>query len=709
MLNILRDNPLIAIGAALFAAIVAAAFLLSGGVAPASVGGSAATNDLTLKRVMLSSGGVGYFEYEARVSSGEAVLKLPVRMDQVDDVLKSAVVFDDKGGAGTIQLPSRAPLSDIFKGLPFGPSALDSAPELIAALKGAEVRVSGPDSLEGRIVAVNEETQRAGEDREIVRHRVSVMTSGGLRQFVLEEATSVDFKDAVLQGQIESALKSLSEHREGQARTLTIRSTGDRSRTITVGFVAGAPLWKSSYRITTAEKQDKAWLQGWAVLENVSGADWKDVQLTLASGNPVTFRQALYQTYYVDRPEVPVEIMGRIMPKTDEGAVDVEEAQNARGGERAMPRMKAAPAPVAPPPPPMPAMAPQPEMADAVAEAAPSFDALTGGAPASTAKEEASQVTFTLPGTVTVMNGQSLSVPIVNKQAGATRIALFQPSTHPRNPLNAVKLVNDTGSGLPGGVVTLYHRDEKGIASYVGDARVTAIPNGETRMLAFSLDQKVIVDSAQKFDKTVSKLAIANGVLTASSVDVEETTYTVKGAAGEARSLVIEHPRRPGWTLTAPDPKTAEMTDTQFRIPVAVNAGETLTLKVSSEWPRDDQIALVNLSTEQFMLYANNARLTDAQRAAFSKMAELKRAIDATDSVAQTENQARDRVFEEQARIRENIAAAPAGSDLQRRYTRSMNELEDQAEARKRALDALGKRRQQQLDELNAFIGTLTF
>jgi hypothetical protein len=702
MLNILRDNPLVALGAALFAAIVAAALLLSGGVAPASIGGGSNAGGLTLKRVMLSSGGVGYFEYEARVTSGETLLQLPVRMDQADDVLKSVVVFDDLGGAGTIQLPSRAPLSDIFRGLPFGPDALNSGADLIAALKGADVSVSGPARIDGRIVAVNEETQKAGDDREIVRHRVSVMTSGGLRQFVLEEADSVAFKDPVLQGQIDSALKSMSEHREGQARTLTIRTRGDRSRKVTVGFVTSAPLWKSSYRITTAEKQDKAWLQGWAVLENVSGADWKDVQLTLASGNPVTFRQALYQTYYVDRPEVPVEILGRILPKTDDGAVaaDEERPQNLRG--RAA---KAAPAP----PPPPPAMMPAPATADAVAETAPSFDALTGGAPVATPKDSASQVTFTLPGTVTVLNGQSLSVPIVNKQAGASRIALFQPSTHPRHPLTAVKLVNDTGTGLPPGVVTLYHRDEKGVGTYAGDARMTAIPNGETRMLAFSLDQKVIVDSAQKFDKTVSKLAIANGVMSASSVDVEETTYTIKGAADELRNLVIEHPRRPGWTLTSPDPKSAEMTDTQFRVPVNVKAGETVTLKIATEWPRDDRIGLVNLSTEDFLVYANNARLTEAQRAAFGKMAELKRAMDATDSVANEENAARDRVFEEQNRIRQNIASAPAGSDLQRRYLRQMNELEDQAEARKRALDALGKRRQQQLDELNAFIGTLTF
>ena len=37
----------------------------------------------------------------------------------------------------------------------------------------------------------------------------------------------------------------------------------------------------------------KARLQGWAVVENLTGGDWKDVDLTLVSGNPVALRQPL--------------------------------------------------------------------------------------------------------------------------------------------------------------------------------------------------------------------------------------------------------------------------------------------------------------------------------------------------------------------------------------------------------------------------------
>ena len=62
----------------------------------------AVAQDLALKRVMLSSGGLGYFEYEATVE-GDATLKLTVSLDQVDDVLKSLVAKGVKRGKVTLE------------------------------------------------------------------------------------------------------------------------------------------------------------------------------------------------------------------------------------------------------------------------------------------------------------------------------------------------------------------------------------------------------------------------------------------------------------------------------------------------------------------------------------------------------------------------------------------------------------------------------
>ncbi len=129
---------------------LSAVALLGIAVAPAL----ACAQELALKRVMLSSGGLGYFEYEASVE-GDTTLKLTVSLEQVDDVLKSLVVYDDKGGVGGLSLPGREPLAQAFKDLPFDQESLGSPADLLTALKGAQVTAGGSRAMTGRIVAVH--------------------------------------------------------------------------------------------------------------------------------------------------------------------------------------------------------------------------------------------------------------------------------------------------------------------------------------------------------------------------------------------------------------------------------------------------------------------------------------------------------------------------------------------------------------------------
>src|SRR5215213_2191221 len=90
----------------------AAAFIVAAIATPA-----AAAPTLALKRVVLSSGGVGYFEYEAAVE-GDTTVTLDVPLDQVDDVLKSLVIYDSGSTAGEVTLPGREQLAQSFADLP---------------------------------------------------------------------------------------------------------------------------------------------------------------------------------------------------------------------------------------------------------------------------------------------------------------------------------------------------------------------------------------------------------------------------------------------------------------------------------------------------------------------------------------------------------------------------------------------------------------
>src|ERR1700693_690660 len=208
----------------------------------------ASAADLVLKRVVLSTGGVGYFEYEAEVS-GDATLALDVPLDQVDDVLKSLAVYDAAGSVAGITLPGREPLTQSFADLPFDRSALNSEVDLLNAMQGAEIRVTAPKDISGRLVHVDQETASGPNGTTQIRPQVSVMTDQGLRQFVLDDVDAITFADATLQKQVDTALQRIANYRTAGRRELTLHLHGSGTRTLRVGYVVAMPLWKASYRL----------------------------------------------------------------------------------------------------------------------------------------------------------------------------------------------------------------------------------------------------------------------------------------------------------------------------------------------------------------------------------------------------------------------------------------------------------------------------
>src|SRR5262249_44985935 len=145
--------------------------------------------------------------------SGDAELALDVPLDQVDDVLKSIVVYDSKGGVGSASLAGRNPLNQLFSDLPFEPDALASPAALLNALQGAEIKVGSSRPITGKLLKVVSETVQLGERGTTTRNRVSVLGATGLQQFILEEADSVTFVDVGLQAKVEKALREIAAHR----------------------------------------------------------------------------------------------------------------------------------------------------------------------------------------------------------------------------------------------------------------------------------------------------------------------------------------------------------------------------------------------------------------------------------------------------------------------------------------------------------------
>lgn len=109
---------------------------------------------------------------------------------------------------------------------------------------------------------------------------------------------------------------------EAKAKTVAIRVrlAATRIHDLLVGYAVPTPTWKAAYRVVLDAKSPSALLQGWAMVSNRSQEDWRGVELTLATGAPMSFAQDLATPQYVRRPDVT----GRLVAPTVLGPVTGE-------------------------------------------------------------------------------------------------------------------------------------------------------------------------------------------------------------------------------------------------------------------------------------------------------------------------------------------------------------------------------------------------
>ncbi len=657
----------------------------------AQAGLAGAADAPPIRRVTLSTSGLADIE-RAGVVDGPASLSLAVPIDAVDDMLKTLVIQDPAGPPRAVRLPGQEPFAQEFRRLPFNPADLDTPAQLLAALRGAAVTISGARGMTGKIVSVTPETEALSEGRTRLRNRLTLLTGQGLESVIVEDAAQIAFADPQLRAQVELALGASLRHQAREQRVLEVLLSGEGKREVSLSYVVAAPLWKPSYRLLLPSVGDKALMQGWAVLENMTGDDWTDVALALTSGAPATYRQALYQSYYAARPELPVQLQAAPMPKVDRGAMSMA---------------LAAP----PPPPPPPAAAPTPTISvSSRLMAAPRPAALEqafADAPSNAAAEEAgAQVSFQFPGTFSVAAGQSLMAPLIAKPLAMERMSVYQPQTNPTTPLAAVRLTNDSGVSLPPGILTIYAGDR---ADFAGDAQLPAFPRGESRLISYALDQKTQIQRSEAAGQSIATLAASQGVLRATRKSILDTTYQIKAPIDEARILVIEHPRRSDYTLE--DAGDAEATPTHYRLKLALKPGETRSLRVRLSRTMEEQLRILEMSGPVAAIWAQQAADSSNKQAitAFTTLAALRRAVAEVEGrLAEIERRS-GVIVKDQERQRANLTSAPKESDLAKRSLAAISAGEDELAVLAKTRAGLESERLKAQQALEANVATLTF
>ncbi|MGZ8322722.1 MAG: DUF4139 domain-containing protein, partial [Rhodoplanes sp.] len=633
---------------------------------------SAAAAELPLTRVVLSSAGLAQFTHSGPVSAGSTV-ELAVRLDQVDDILKSMTVFDREGAIGAVSLPGKTPLAELFRDLPFGPDALNSRTALLNALIGSEVEIAGQVAAKGRVFHVeDEDVALPNNGGTTTRHRLTLMTDKGLVQAVLEEVTALRFTDPRAQAQVERALAGLAENRAKERRTLSIGFLGQGARNVSVSYVVAAPVWKAAYRLVLPKEGAKARLQGWAVLENLTGGDWTNVDLVLVSGNPVALRQPLYTAFFAERPEVPVATAARLLPRSDDADQPVLRLP-------ALAQAPARKATVAPAPPQMAQTqrAFAPRAPGAAPETATAQDVLAAVANAAEADDASTQLLYRFPAKISLATGHTMMLPFLDRELTVTRTWLYQPETSARRPFAAVRLPNDGDAGLPPGILTAFETSVEGPVNFVGDAQLPLLPKGSFKFITFALDGKTDIRREDKGVRSTTLGKAVNGEL-----DADDTLAPIdrlRGHAAARRGSRDRGRRGPrGWMEAVPGEQGCG--GDSDPVPLQNRRAERKDDQGGSRARADRPPDRATRRSRRRGILARIRGLDNesaALKEAVAKLAALVTEINKAKSQRAQLDAERKRIAEDQDRIRRNLQSVGAGSDLGRRYLDTLKSQED--------------------------------
>src|SRR5580704_4836478 len=287
------------------------------------------TTPLAIGQVVLFSSGVGFFQREGTVD-GDARVDLSFPVADVNDLIKSMVLRDQDGGSiSAVSIDSSAPTERTLKSFAINLTGNPTFSDILNQARGEKAQVvltnagaGAAGTLNGVIVGVEKQKQGVGKDTVEVAV-LNLWCSDGMRAVKLNEVQRVQFLNAVIDSEFKKALETLALSHDTQKKSVSIRFVGDGKRRVKVGYVIENPIWKTSYRLVLGnQQQEKPYLQGWAVVENPTDEDWKDVRMALVSGRPISFQMDLYTPLYVRRPVVVPELFESLNPVAYSGSME---------------------------------------------------------------------------------------------------------------------------------------------------------------------------------------------------------------------------------------------------------------------------------------------------------------------------------------------------------------------------------------------------
>lgn len=490
-------------------------------------------------------------------------------------------------------------------------------------------------------------------------------------------------------------------------KEVTIRLDGEE-HDLAIGYVASTPVWRPSYRVVV-HPGGQVELQAWGIVQNLSGEDWKDVELTLVAGAPLAFESTLGDPVIPGRPVVTDE--GEVIASVPEGLTSLDEHEH---GD----------APSAPPP----AAAPTEDYAYEFDDAEESSSSLRraatarGSAAPSAAKRQAPKLEtskkveaskeraerpslspprrlntlaavaveagtthYSLPGRVTVPDESATMVLLLSQRVKGEAVFLFAPDAgvpdSASHPFRVVRFTNETQGLLERGPIAVF---EKG--AFLGQGLLEPLPSRGKATVPFSLERGLAIEHESKYLQLGARIfKIEAGELTFERDSVSQTIYRIKNGTDRPARVLVRHPRSPNARLEKPPQGTEDNVGTGVAlIPADVKARSKGELVVDERTPVQQHVNWRSpLADEAVQAYLKDPRgdrsLQDRLRSAWTIRQKLEQASDEERKLL-TEQAELEKASRETRLSLSAIEKNAQAGDLRQKLTQRLGELQTRLE-----------------------------
>lgn len=650
--------------------ILLAVFILAcsslGGLGAQTSQALSTITDIPLKRVVLYTSGLAYYEHVGTVE-GNSTVRLSFKIEQINDVLKSLVLRDL--GGGTIQAVSYAAQDPIERSLGSFALNLSGQPglaDILSQVKGHRLTLGTPSTVTGRLLGLESRRKMVGGPEnpvESIEVYVNLWSDTGIRSLPLSSIQTIQIEDTRLQEEVNAALELLRGSTDTQRRTVEIQCRGTGKREVRFGYLQEAPVWKTSYRLDLSGKAP--YLQAWALIENASDTDWKDVALSLAGGQPMAFIQDLYTPLWISRPVVEPFRPENLAPRTyDEGMAAPSVAMSAPAAP-ALERAKKESAGI------MLEMEEDSYASDRKVKSSQvaQMQLDQGFASSATMNTEGEVFFYDIKDKVSISRRQSAMIPLLAGDLPGQKVSIYNASTHAKRPLYGAWIKSMAGTRFPAGPLSVFDG-----GMYAGDALIDGLKDTERKLLSYGLDLDVLIQSDGSSRRSTTGWSLVKGVLYQKISQTWTQTYAIKNSSTAPRSLVVEHPYAAGRTLKSPA-SYEERTDKVYRFMVSLAAGETKNMVVEEQQALSESISLLGLRASNFASYTSLGGEMSAEiKDALGKAAVFKQAVEGHNQKIQDLNQRRSTIGTDQGRIRANLESVGRDSAEGQRYVKRLVE-----------------------------------